>query len=719
MEYTSPSGQQSESKDGISFSQKEHKIVYGAGNIGQYDVTVDPVVFSDTGKHWAKKNIDKWSNLGVIQGYAGKFNPNANIRRGDMALIVSRITGEDPVKLDREKEYMTRQDAAVLIGQSFGINPSASSNTAFSDAAGISAEARPYMYSLANKGYMKGYNGKINPTGLITRAEAVTMFGNMVETIVNYGTCTKNVKGNLLINGPDTVLKGITVDGDVYITDGVGDGEVTLDETRVTGNIYVRGGGVNSIKLKEGTQVGNVYLKRTTGALRLVSEHENTAKQVVVMDGEDQVVLTGAMANVDIKGSVSVKLKDLSLKNLTVNVANAKLNADSTTHVENATLEQVADKSSFDISGEVKNIAVIGKGCLIEGSGAVDFVNIQGNDTTVKTNGTNLKVAEGVTGAIGGKDSVAAGTTATTPGKKPTISSSGKVSESVSPYAPSIKTSINDGDTYKNSRLSMHMVASDTKGNKLSATAITVTLNGTEVKKDWDDIEKTTYTLNLQEGKNTVVIEATDQGETTKKTYEITYKPKGDGTAGTLYMDIELFTLGGDFLISPMSVDIMEGENGAQLLTRILEEHGFTYKYTGKIDNGFYLAHIIGGDVEKAPVSGSSIPKYLQKALDDSGYDIEDREDPRSLGEFDFTSGSGWMYSVNDDFPNVGFADYYPQDGDVMRIQFTLAIGADIGGAKFYGGGFWDTENKDDIIKKYADKEVPSSVLEKLKKLNK
>ena len=66
-------------------------------------------------------------------------------------------------------------------------------------------------------------------------------------------------------------------------------------------------------------------------------------------------------------------------------------------------------------------------------------------------------------------------------------------------------------------------------------------------------------------------------------------------------------------------------------------------------------------------------------ARDFSRFDPEDYL-PDSLGEFDFSNGSGWMYSVNGHYPNVGFADYYFKDGDVVRIRFTLALGADIGG---------------------------------------
>ena len=57
------------------------------------------------------------------------------------------------------------------------------------------------------------------------------------------------------------------------------------------------------------------------------------------------------------------------------------------------------------------------------------------------------------------------------------------------------------------------------------------------------------------------------------------------------------------------------------------------------------------------------------------------------LGEFDYASGSGWMYCLNNVFPNVGFADSYLTDGDVIRTQFTLALGSDIGGGQATGGG--------------------------------
>lgn len=82
------------------------------------------------------------------------------------------------------------------------------------------------------------------------------------------------------------------------------------------------------------------------------------------------------------------------------------------------------------------------------------------------------------------------------------------------------------------------------------------------------------------------------------------------------------------------------------------------------------------------------------------------------LGEFVYTNGSGWMYSVNHVFPNVSFADTYLSDGDVVRVQFTLAYGADIGGASAMGGSlpgggqtpsaYYDVADKDALTTQIA-----------------
>lgn len=51
-----------------------------------------------------------------------------------------------------------------------------------------------------------------------------------------------------------------------------------------------------------------------------------------------------------------------------------------------------------------------------------------------------------------------------------------------------------------------------------------------------------------------------------------------------------------------------------------------------------------------------------------------------NLYEFDCGSRSGWMYEVNDWFPNYGCSRYEVKNGDVIEWQYTCNLGADIGG---------------------------------------
>ena len=57
-----------------------------------------------------------------------------------------------------------------------------------------------------------------------------------------------------------------------------------------------------------------------------------------------------------------------------------------------------------------------------------------------------------------------------------------------------------------------------------------------------------------------------------------------------------------------------------------------------------------------------------------------------NLYEFDCGNLSGWMYKVNDWFPNYGCSRYILQDGDVIEWMYTCDLGRDVGGEGAIGG---------------------------------
>ena len=81
-----------------------------------------------------------------------------------------------------------------------------------------------------------------------------------------------------------------------------------------------------------------------------------------------------------------------------------------------------------------------------------------------------------------------------------------------------------------------------------------------------------------------------------------------------------------------------------------------------------------------------------------------------TFGEFDYTSGSGWMYSIGGSYyPGQSMSAVRLKDGDVLTLRYTLAYGWDIGGGSDnYGNivGYCVTAINGDITPRHQMEEV-------------
>ena len=125
---------------------------------------------------------------------------------------------------------------------------------------------------------------------------------------------------------------------------------------------------------------------------------------------------------------------------------------------------------------------------------------------------------------------------------------------------------------------------------------------------------------------------------------------------------------------------------------------------------------VILAPVEVGFQTGENVFDVLQRVCRENRIQMESKWTPlygsayiqgiHNLYEFDVGSGSGWMYCLKNVFPNVGFADSYLSEGDVVRVQFTLAYGSDIGGGHAMGtggsAGYYEVANKDALTRRVA-----------------
>lgn len=98
-------------------------------------------------------------------------------------------------------------------------------------------------------------------------------------------------------------------------------------------------------------------------------------------------------------------------------------------------------------------------------------------------------------------------------------------------------------------------------------------------------------------------------------------------------------------LLAPTAVEFTEGESVFDVLKRVCREN-------------------------KIHMEFSETPVYQSAYIEGIG----------NLYEFDCGEGSGWMYRVNDEFPNYGCSRYTLADGDTVEWVYTCDFGADVGG---------------------------------------
>lgn len=634
--------------------------------ISGFSAFAEKPTYNDIQNHWAKDVIENWSSYEIINGYEGNFLPDKSITRGEFATIINRIFNFD------EPSQNTFDD----LDENYYTN---------------------HILCLNNQGIMTGFENNIRPNDYITREEAGAILYKALKlkeyealpesfhdeneisdwakpymlSLVNEGYFN-GYNGYLRPKDNITRAEAITLldNGIAIINESIDKGE--FEKVCIVNS--------DNLTLNDCVFQNDVFV--TSNVTTLIMENVSANETLYVFSASDKcVALKNCMINdMDVIHEESVYIEPLQ---------EDEANNDSDIETE----DDFADDSSGSSEGEWGSNTEGSSGGSSSGS-SNNGLDEDSQDSPSNDSDENSKDES--------EDNDAENDDSLNPDDENNDEDSEKI-EIPEELKPTIETTLQDGLLQKNSKKVFDVIAKDVSGNKIDCK---VRCNDINIEPSWDDETKTSFTLEFQDsGEYVVEITATDyDGISQTKTYNITYEMAEYGEPiGKATVCIEAFTIGGGYIVAPIEIDVLEGVNCAYLLDEFLADNNLSYMSTGSLDGGFYLATI--SDVpEFTPV----ICETLLSALTDAGFDVQlESYTPNELSEFDFTQGSGWMYCVNGVFPNVGFSEYYLQDGDVMRIQFTLAYGSDIGGASgagyAYAGDFYEMVNRDELTKIIAN----------------
>lgn len=269
---------------------------------------------SDIAGHWAESVITQWQSKGLIQGYEdGTFKPGNTITRAEFVTLMNNAKGfwsEGSINFSDVKngswfysavaravaagyvkgysdgsfkpnDTITRAEAAVMIANTAKLSANEAGAYRFTDIGSIPAWARGSVGAVVAAGYMTGYpDGSFDANASISRAEAVSSLNRMLGGTAYQPTqpttpttdTTKTTSDDVVIEDKGTTLKNQTVDGNVTIAKSVGNGDVTLRNVTIKGDLIVKGGGSNTVTLEDVDVRGKVRLLKEGVHLHLVGD---------------------------------------------------------------------------------------------------------------------------------------------------------------------------------------------------------------------------------------------------------------------------------------------------------------------------------------------------------------------------------------------------------------------------------------------------------------
>lgn len=198
------------------------KVTFITNHFSKYVIAYNPVSFKDVAADaWFSKAVGFIAARGITTGTGdGLFSPEATLTRGQFIVMLMRAYGIAPDNnssdnfADAGNDYYTpylaaakklgitkgigdnkyapnaqisRQDLFTLLYRTLeiiGELPSGSSGKTlkdFSDASSISDYALPAMTSFVSSGIISGAGGKLNPSGISTRAEMAQVLYNLLS----------------------------------------------------------------------------------------------------------------------------------------------------------------------------------------------------------------------------------------------------------------------------------------------------------------------------------------------------------------------------------------------------------------------------------------------------------------------------------------------------------------------------------------------------------
>ena len=268
--------------------------------------------------HWAENTLNEWIEEEYIRGYPnGEIRPDNHMLKSECVALINRIFGfkiigdrqfdninedywySNDFKIAKLAGYLswmnenqmeinkpiTRNEVAAIMAQIYHWDLKNYDNTLkqFKDEKEIPIWARKYVGLAVERGYFKGYpDGTIKSNKVMTRAEIAVFINNILGNRFKENEFVENqiFEGNVTIQEANVILENCEIKGDLLVAESVGNGDLTLENTKVFGRTIANGGGTDSIKIIN-SQIEELIVLKLDGEVRVFSKNSKIGQTII------------------------------------------------------------------------------------------------------------------------------------------------------------------------------------------------------------------------------------------------------------------------------------------------------------------------------------------------------------------------------------------------------------------------------------------------------
>lgn len=332
----------------VSSSPDGEQMVPPTEDAKQEEVTPTLPV-SDMDGHWAEHVMRTAQQDGYLLGHPdGTLRPDANITRGEIVSILSRVLHTEPAKIGNPNGMATRSDAFLLLDRNFALSAGANETSlaTYSDAGTLTYEERRAVSALLSCGALQGYeDGSLRPKGSISRAEFITLLYRILPQRANE---TQQTGSQASIFTGSATLKDASFTAPVYF-----DGDATdLDFTNVKANrMVILSQHCDTITFRNTTIETLVIQGGDTLSLNLTDGSK--IESVILTGNQTKLSLMGQISHVEVQGqsntlNVSSSLETLLVRGSCNEIAGSGSVKTATIHTQDNQISLAVEKTEFD-----------------------------------------------------------------------------------------------------------------------------------------------------------------------------------------------------------------------------------------------------------------------------------------------------------------------------------------------------------------------------------